>query len=243
MKKIILILTCIACGQLSFGQGFSKEAPPAKYSAAKVVDPTYGITMYEKLNAKTGGDSVRHDRKGYACQEWVTDIYESGKILHRGYYEDGQLKIYKNYYENGTVERSFKQVDFKRCNMQLFYPDGKLKSEITYYEGAPQIWTDYYPNGQIEYYEENTKDMAYLVARKSYAENGKPLEIFELLDEKKKKYTKKEYDENGTGKLRAEGPMKFSPSMLDYQKDGVWTVYDEKGSSRKEKWVKGEEVK
>ena len=241
MKKIILLLAFTGCAQLLFSQGFKKEVPLTKYSAAKVVDPVYGITMYEKLNAKTGGDSVRHDRKGYACQEWVTDVYESGKILHKGYYEEGQLKIYKNYYENGTVERSFKQIDFKRCNMQIFYPDGKLKSEITYYDGAPQIWTDYYPNGQIEFYEENTKDMENLVSRKSYAENGKPQELFELTDEKKKRYSKKEYYENG--KIKAEGPMKYSPSMLDYQKDGVWTVYDENGKATKEKWVKGEEVK
>ncbi len=241
MKKIIFLIVFISFIKLSFAQGFGKEAPLTKYSAAKVVDPVYGITMYEKLNAKIGGDSVRHDRKGYACQEWVQDIYESGKILHRGYYEDGQLKIYKNYYENGTVERSFKQLDFKRCNMQLFYPDGKLKSEITYYDGSPQIWTDYYPNGQIEYYEENTKDMECLVARKSYAENGKPQEIFELLDPKKKKYNKKEYDENG--KLKAEGTMKYNASLIDYQRDGIWTIYDEKGNTTKEKWVKGEQVK
>lgn len=241
MKKITFLLVFICFIKLSFAQGFGKEVPLTKYNAAKVVDPVYGITMYEKLNAKIGGDSVRHDRKGYACQEWVQDIYESGRVLHRGYYEDGQLKIYKNYYENGTVERSFKQLDFKRCNMQLFYPDGKLKSEITYYDGNPQIWTDYYPNGQIEYYEENTKDMECLVARKSYAENGKPQEIFELVDPKKKKYSKKEYDENG--KLKAEGPMKYNASLIDYQRDGIWTIYDEKGNAAKEKWVKGEQVK
>ena len=241
MKNHFLLFAALLSVSFSFDQGFKKEVPLLKYSAAKVVDPVYGITMYEKLNAKTGGDSVRHDRKGYAVQEWVTDIYESGKVLHKGYYEDGQLKIYKNYYENGTVERSFKQIDFKRCNMQIFYPDGKLKSEITYYDGAPQIWTDYYQNGQIEYYEENTKDMKLLVTRKSYAEDGKPQEIFELADPKKQKYTQKEYYENG--KLKAEGTVNFNKSVLDYQKNGNWTVYDEKGKATKEKWVKGEQIK
>lgn len=226
---------------LSFAQGFLKPPTPNKYSAAKVVDPVYGITMYENLNARIGGDSVRHDRKGYACQEWVEDIYESGKVLHKGYYEDGQLKVYKNFYENGNIERSFKSVDFKRSTMQVYYPNGKLKSEITYYDGNPQLWTDYYPNGKIEYTEENTKDMDYLIMRKSFAEDGKPQEIFEVVDPKKKKYMKKEYYENG--KIKAEGGMKYSPSMIDYQKDGPWTVYDESGKATKEKWVKGEEVK
>jgi antitoxin component YwqK of YwqJK toxin-antitoxin module len=241
MKKTILLSIFILFIQFSFAQGFGSAPPPNKYKAAKVVDPVYGITMYEKLNPKTGGDSVRNDRKGYACQEWVQDVYESGKVLHRGYYEDGQLKIYKNYYENGNVERSFKGVDFKRSSMQIYYPNGKLKSEITYYESNPQIWTDYYQNGQIEYSEENTKNMEYLITRKSFAEDGKPQEIFEVTDPKKKRYSKKEYYENG--KIKAEGPMRYNAAVIDYQKDGVWTVYDESGTVTKEKWVKGEQIK
>ncbi len=241
MKKIFLLFIIIVITKFSFSQGFGKGPELKKYNAAKVVDPVYGITMYEKLNAKIGGDSVRNDRKGYACQEWVEDIYESGKILHKGYYEDGQLKIYKNFFENGNVERSFKTVDFKRSNMQIYFPTGKLKSEITYYDGNPQIWTDYYANGQIEYTEENTKDMEYLVMRKSFAENGKPQEIFEVTDPKKKRYSKKEYYENG--KIKAEGPMKYNATAIDYQKDGSWNVYDEAGNVTKEKWVRGEEIK
>jgi len=241
MKKIFLIFLFIVSVTLSFSQGFGAAPQLNRYKASKVVDPVYGITMYEKLNPKTGGDSVRNDRKGYACQEWVQDIYESGKVLHRGYYEDGQLKIYKNFFENGNVERSFKSVDFKRSNMQVFFPSGKLKSEITYYDGSPQIWTDYYANGQIEYTEESSKKMDYLVYRKSYAEDGKPQEIFEVTDPKKKKYSKKEYYENG--KIKAEGPMKYNASFIDYQKDGIWNIYDENGNLiDKEQWVRGEEV-
>ena len=241
MKKITLTFLLIAFVKLSFAQGFG-TTQPNKYKASKVVDPVYGIRMYEKLNFAIGGDSVRNDRKGYAVQEWVQDIYESGKVLHRGFYEDGHLKIYKNYFENGNVERAFKIVDFKRCNMQIFYSDGKLKSDVTYYQGSAQIWTDYYPNGKIEYTEENTKNMEYLVNRKSYAEDGKPQEIFEVTDPKKKRYIKKEYHENG--KLKAEGAMKYNPSVIDYQKEGLWTIYDENGNViDKEQWVKGEEIK
>ena len=241
MKKLWFIFIFLTFSKLLLSQGFGGSPQLNKYSASKVINPTYGITMYEKLNLKTGGDSVRNDRKGYAAQEWVQDIYESGKVLHRGYYEDGQLKIYKNFYENGTVERAFKILDVKRCNMQIFYASGKLKSEIIYYNGSPQIWTDYYSNGQIEYTEENTKSMEYLVNSKSYSEDGKPQEIFEVTDVKKKKYVKKEYYESG--KLKAEGPMKYNSSSIDYQKDGVWNIYDESGNITKEKWVKGEEVK
>ena len=241
MKKATSLVTLIVLSVSIFAQFKGQVSEPKKYNPAKVVDPDYGITMYEKLNFQTGGDSVRNDRKGYACQGWVEDYYEGGQLLHKGYYEDGHLRIYKNFYPNGNVERSFKITDMKRCNMQVFYDDNKPKSDINYYQSSPQVWTDYYHNGQIEYTEENTKSMEYLIFRKSYREDGKPQELFELTNPKKKVYSKKEYYENGN--IKAEGDMIYNPSVSDYQKDGTWTVYDEKGNPSKEKWVKGEEVK
>lgn len=221
-------------------QFFGQIPEPTKYKAADVIDPEYGITMYDKLNFEIGGDSVRNDKKGYACQGWVQDVYESGAILHKGYYEDGHVKAYKNFYENGNVERSFKIIDFKRCQMLLFYPDGAKKSEVTYYEGGPQLWTDYYQNGQISYIEESTKSLEYLIQRKSYKEDGRPEDLMELIDPKKKVYSKKEYYDNG--KIKAEGTMRFSRAMVDYQKDGTWQVYDENGKATEEHWVNGEQV-
>jgi antitoxin component YwqK of YwqJK toxin-antitoxin module len=241
MKKPVILLILIFSIKLSFAQFFGQIPVPVKYNEAKVLDPVYGITMYEKLNFYTGGDSVRNDKKGYACQGWMEDIYETGTTLHKGFYEDGHLKTYKNFYSNGNVERSFKLVDFKVCQLQLFYPDGKIKSDIIYYDGNPQKWTDYYPNGQIEYTEENSKSMEYLIFRKSYLEDGKPQELFEMTDSKKKIYSKKEYYENGN--IKSEGTMKYNPAVIDYQKDGAWIEYDESGKASQQKWVKGEEVK
>ncbi len=239
MKKLVLLLVLSSTINASFAQFFGQMPEAPKYKAAKVIDPDYGITMYEKLNFQIGGDSVRNDLKGYSCQGWVQDVYENGSLLHKGYYEDGHLKVYKNFFENGNIERSFKVSDLKRCNMQIFYPDGKIKSDITYYKDSPQIWADYYPNGQIEYMEENAKSMEYLIQRKSYAQDGKPQELFEMIDPKNKIYSKKEYYENGN--IKAEGAMKFNSTMVDYQKDGIWTVYDETGKSKQVKWVNGEE--
>ncbi len=225
----------------SFAQFFGQIPEKKKYNASKVIDPDYGIRMYEKLNFQIGGDSVRNDKKGYAVQGWVEDEYESGATIHKGYYEDGHLTLYKNFYPNGNLERSFMITGYKRSTMQIFYSDGKLKSQISYFEAGPQVWTDYYENGQIEYTEESTKNMENLIYRKSYSQDGKPQEIFEVTNQKKKLYSKKEYYENGN--IKAEGPMIFNPNMFDYQKDGIWTVYDENGKATKEKWVRGEENK
>jgi antitoxin component YwqK of YwqJK toxin-antitoxin module len=243
MRRLLLILFLTLTGQqFIFAQFFGQIPEEKKYKASQVIDPDYGIKMYEKLNFQIGGDSVRNDKRGYACQGWVQDLYESGTILHKGYYEDGHLKVYKNFFENGNVERSFKVIDFKKSNEQIFYSDGKLKADITFYEGNPQMETDYYPNGQIEYLEENTKNMEYLIQRKSYAEDGKPQELFEMTDPKKKIYSKKEYHENGN--IKSEGPMKYNPAAIDYQKDGAWKNYDESGKLvSQENWVNGEERK
>jgi len=241
MKKALTLFLIFISVQLTFAQ-FKGQIPEAKkYNAAKVIDPDYGIRLYEKLNFQTGGDSVRNDRKGYAVQGWVEDQYESGEVIHKGFYEDGHLTVYKNFYPNGQVERSFFVSGYKKSSMQIFYSDGKLRSVILFYENNPQSETDYYQNGQIEYTEENSKDMEYLIFRKSYSLDGKPQEIFEMVNQKKKMYSKKEYYENGI--IKAEGPMFFNTSLYDYQKDGQWISYDEKGKATKEKWVKGEEVK
>lgn len=242
MKKHVLLILFACIAQFSYAQMFGNIEEVTKYKASDVVDSVYGIRMYDALNMQIGGDSIRNNKKGYACQGWVSDFYESGKLLHKGYYEDGQLKIYKNYFETGTLERNFKQTDLNKGLMQLYYPDGKLKSEITYLNGGVLTATDYYHNGQIEYIIENVKTLEYLVLRKSFSEDGKPQEIFELVNAKKNIYSQKEYYENGN--LKAEGPLKFHPYKNDYIKDGIWKIYNESGSLLKEeKWVYGEQIK
>ena len=241
MKKIIPLCFFVVYWNVALAQFFGQIPQATKYDPAKVIDPVYGIKMYEKLNFSTGGDSVRNDKKGYACQGWIQDTYLSGSIIHKGYYEDGHLTTYKNFFEDGVVERSFKSLDYRRSNLQVFYPDGKLKSNVVYYETAPQLWQDYYNNGQIEYEEESSKKMEFLIKRKSFAEDGKPQEIFEIVDPKKRLYIKKEYYENGN--IKSEGNMKYSISVLDYQKIGTWKEYDETGKLTEENWVNGERIK
>jgi antitoxin component YwqK of YwqJK toxin-antitoxin module len=242
MKRQLVILFFLLNALIVFGQRFGQSADAAtKYAPEKVINPTYGIIMYEKMNPQIGGDSSRSTNKGYASQGWEEDYYISGALLHKGYYEDGQLRTYKNYYENGNVERSFKVIDFKRCSMEIFYSDGKPKSIIIYYNGNLMKATDYYPNGQIEYEIENEKNLDYIVYRRSYSEDGKPQEIFELTNEKKKLFYQKEYHDNGN--IKTEGMLKFNPYKMDYMKDGSWKVYDENGKfARTEKFAYGERL-
>ena len=125
--------------------------------------------------------------------------------------------------------------------METFYSDGKLRSVTTYFGGNILKAMDYYQSGQIEYEMENDKSMDFILYRKSYNESGKPLEIFECTNPKKKVFYQKEYYDNGN--LKTEGELKYNPYKSDYMKDGTWKVYDESGKFLKnEKYAYGERL-
>lgn len=234
---IILISVAANCG---YAQRFSDQVPQLKrYTPNEVTDPDYGIVIYNKMVLSIGGDSIRYTKEGYNAQGWQEDFYVSGKLLHKGFYVDGYIKIFKNYYENGQVERNYVNTDPKRSKLEVFYEDGKPRSSITYFDGNAQNQYDFFKNGAPEYVEENDKDIEFLYKRNSYYENGLPATMFELIDKKTKKYIKKEFYENG--RVKEEGNMHFRKDLGDYQKEGLWTYYDEKGNAIKtEKYHNGE---
>ncbi len=213
---------------------FSQE----KFTPEQVTDKKYGINKYDKLNHRIGGDSTRNCN-GYACDGWFSDFYTNGATLHKGYYVEGQLKIYQNFFSNGQMEREFKIVDDYKCAMTIYYKDGKIKSGIKYSDGNPVKWEDFYPNGNPEYYEEYDKKGHY-VAQKSFSENGQPQETLELVNKKKLQYSKKEYFENG--KIKSEGETVYNEDLLDYQQSGKWLYYDENGKLVKEETYVGGKV-
>lgn len=225
-----------------FCQTNSNQTSTSKlYTPAEVIDPEYGIVKYNKLVPMMGGDSVRFTKESYHAQNWQEDYYVSGKLLHKGFYADGTIKVFKNYYENGQVERSFSSTDVKRGKLEIFYEDGKVKSSINYYLGNPQNQYDFFKNGAPEYIEENDKNIEFLYKRNSFYENGLPASIFELVDKKTKTYIKKEFYESG--RVKEEGSMLFRKDLGDYQKEGIWNYYDEKGNVIKtEKYHSGEKL-
>jgi len=218
----LLSINCIAQKGLIVP---ATKAPVKTYDAS-IIDSTYGITLYEKLNKSLGGDSIRNNN-GYACTGWFEDFYYNGKLLHKGYYQEGQLKNYRNFFPNGQMERQFKAVDDYKSNMKIYYPTGTLKSEVDYDEGNPLKWTDYYKDGKVELTEEFNKKGEYYIYRKTFYRDGKPETELTLTNPKKKIYSSKTFYENG--QLKEEGEMLYSPDALDYVKNGHWKVYNESG--------------
>lgn len=210
----------------------TKEDQAKQGHDASIVDPTYGITIYDNLNPMVEGDSTRISEKGYAAEGWITDKYESGQILHKGFYIEGQLKIYKNYYPDGTLEREFKALNTYTGQLKSYYPNGQMKSKVKYVDGASLIWSDFYENGQLEYYEEYHKSFAYHIAKRSYFEDGKPESLFEMTDKKKLHFSQNDFFSNGNKKL--EGLLFYDKKIYDYRKIGTWKYFLENGQLDRE---------
>jgi antitoxin component YwqK of YwqJK toxin-antitoxin module len=208
------------------------------YLPADVIDEKYGIVRYEKLNMLLGGDTVRN-KNGYAANGFIQDYYTSGKLLHKGFYLDGQLKIYKNYYPNGQVERNFRMVDLKKGKMDIFYTDGTKKSKMFYIDGEAQKWEDFFKDGTLEYIEVYDKSISYYVDKRNFYEDGTAESALVLESKRKMIYTQTYFYKNG--QVKEEGGMQYDKSMFDYLRIGTWKYFDSAGSLNKEvKYVNGE---
>jgi antitoxin component YwqK of YwqJK toxin-antitoxin module len=215
---------------------FDKQLPKRSYDAS-VVDSIYGITIYEPLVMALGGDSIRKNGV-YACNGWFEDAYLDGTIIHKGFYQAGQLQSYKNFYPSGQCERDFSSLDAMFAECKMYYVTGQLKSKVKYVEGTSKEWTDYYTNGNIQFEEKMSKNMDYYEFQKYYYEDAKPSKIFELVDKKKMMYNYNEYYPSGV--LKIQGHRLFVKESNTYFDHGEWIYFDESGNKTKtEKFDRG----
>ena len=227
MRYFILILVCLASASLFAQDELAVMGADDHYVKPEtLMDPVYGIVVYERLNGNLGGDSTRHCN-GYACTGWVEDRYSDGTVMHKGYYDDGQLIMYRNYYPNAVLEREFKVVDNLKCMVKKYYSNGELKSLVKYHRGEPFVWQDHYENGQLQYDEEKDKQSGTYVRSNTYAANGTPINTMELENKKRMEYIHKEYHINGQVKL--EGSSRYIESLFDHRRVGVWKHYNIEG--------------
>ena len=233
MKTLLLISFCFLSLGIHCQFDFEDQIPDNnnKGYTSDIVDEVYGILIYEPLNLGLSPDSVRMEN-GYAINNWKEDFYANGQLLHKGYYINGQLKVYKNYYPDGTMERDFKNIDGFRSKSSLFYPNGKLKSEVTYLSGSPIKWTDYYENGNMEYHEEQHKNLLYHIVKKSFYDNGQVETALEMVNKKKLLFNYNEFYKDGL--LKVEGTIKYDMNRYDYHRTGTWNFFNFSGEKIKQ---------
>jgi len=232
MKRITsLLVNIFIIGLISSYAQFNFENQIKKNDITReIIDPIYGITLYEPLNMYLHSDSTRIE-EGYAVNGWKEDHYSTGEIAHKGYYIEGQLKVYKNFYPNGNIERNFKAIDSFKSKLNLFYPNGNIKSKVSYSNDFAMEWTDYNENGDISFYEKYNKDKLSHEKKVFYYDSGTIKDELIIDQKKKKTYIYTEYHENGSVKLK--GHLKYDYTVYDYVKYGTWHHYDDQGSNHK----------
>ena len=213
-------------------QGFADQASHMhRHTQSEVLDSTGSITIYNKLIDVLSGDSVKFNKEGYHVQGWNEDFYASGKLLHKGYYKDGKLVLFKNFFENGQCERNMTMTDPLHCDIDVFYDSGIMKNKISYYNGITKNVSEFYPDGLQKSVVEYGKDMKYLVSKKVWYANGNIQLELKLIDAKTKKYSEKYYYPNG--QVKEEGGRIFSSENKQYLKSGVWFSYDTSGKNKR----------
>lgn len=213
-------------------QRFADQLPQfKKYTQAEVYDSIKGIVIFDRLIEPLGGDSIAYNKSGYNLQGWYEAFYTNGNTLHKGYYLNGKLQVFKNFYESGNLERSFTSPDPLHCTVEVFYENGTLNKKIEYYAAKPQNYYEYYPSGVMKLQLENEKDMKYITIKKTWFESGQIESSMELKDKKDKVFMLKNYYRNGN--VKEEGPLVLSADGSRYLKNGNWTFYDENGKNKK----------
>jgi antitoxin component YwqK of YwqJK toxin-antitoxin module len=213
-----LFLSLLFAAQISQAQN--------KYKASDIIDERYGITMYNNLIRMAGGDSVRNC-DGSPCHGYVSDFYLDNKLMHKGYYVDGMIRIFKNFWKNGKVERKFTILDDHKAKLKVFYESGAAKSEVYYMDGDVREWRDYYENGNIEFEEKYVKAHDHIEYRRFFYDSGEESNIIEF--EKKGKKLYRQTLSYPNGKVKEEGSLVYSDTSFDYMKIGDWKRYDETG--------------
>ncbi len=112
------------------------------------VDSTV-YTGYKAFSSELGGKKIRTEDNGAPVQGWVIDYYPNGNIMHKGYYVDGKLKIFKNYYDNGMLERSSKLTSYRKAHVEIFYSDGRQKSVLKYFKGRVYKWSQFLYDNEV----------------------------------------------------------------------------------------------
>lgn len=189
-------------------------------------DPDPGLNAYDAMNKVLGGDSIRLCG-GHPCLGWVEDRHADGSLKHRGFYDAGQLTVYKNYHPNGAIEREFKSADAVRSTLRTYHVNGQLRSEARYVNGVSVQFEDYYVDGKLRYAEERHRTEPYFLRMDLFAADGNPISTLQLVDKKKVEFVQKDFHPGGA--LRSEGRARYDPRRMDTQRIGTWTYYDQAG--------------
>ncbi len=208
----------------------TQKTEEKRYLQAEVLDSIGEISQYNKLIPSLHGDSVRRFPNGEKLQGWKEDYYKSGSLLHKGFYKDGQLELFKNFWESGKMERVMAVIDSNHTNLEVYYESGNQRKQINYYKGEIKRFSEFYPNNLLKLIEEYDENSALLLKKKTWFVNGHIESELVLLDQKSKKYKLNTYHSSGKP---AESGIQFpAKNGQGFIRSGTWTIQDSTGKKK-----------
>ncbi len=225
MKRFTLFFSLLLFVGSTFSQ-IIKEIPKTNTFSCdleEIETVDFGINIYDQYSTIVG-DKIRYNSDMEPFEGKFEDFYNNKKLLHKGYYVDGKLRSYKNFYPNDQVEREYKYKNEGEGEMKIYYLNGQLRSKQKYHRGEAYQWDDYYDNGKLEFFELKHKTQGYIINSQHNTIDGKPLDLLELIDKDSLLYKKGVFDSKGN--LLESGRLKYYTKLSDFRKDGKWITYE-----------------
>lgn len=208
----------------------SQKTEEKRYLQMDVLDSLGEISFYNKFTPALSGDSLRLFPNGEKWQGWKEDFYKNGNLLHKGFYKDGQLELFKNFWENGKIERVMAVIDSTHSNLEVYYDSGNQRRQVVYYKAKIKRLSVFYPNNLLKQTEEYDEGTGMLLKKKTWFANGQIASELVLQDLKSKKYKLTSYHSNG--KLAETGIQYPSKKGEGFVRSGNWTIQDSTGKKK-----------
>lgn len=203
-----------------------------RFLSSEVLDSSGQIRCYDPY-MELLGDSLRLNEKGLVLQGWKEDLYQNGKTLHKGFYKEGKANMFRNFHENGKVERVFARIDSLSSNLEVYYENGNQRSQTNFALRQVKRHSEFYENGLLKRSEEFNPKTGQLLKRKNWYPSGTLREEIALSENKPSKYQHKIYYPNG--KLAESGFSYLAAGSTEMQKIGNWTLQDSTGLKKRNK--------
>jgi hypothetical protein len=193
---------------------------------SQVESEEYGIVLYDQYADFNASPNIRKTSDGNPLDGKKEDYSSNNLLIHKGYYQDGKLRNYTNYFQNESIERQYKYKTEGTGDLIIFYLNGYTKSVQKYANHEAYHWEDYYENGQLAYVESKNKKsgIPQLIQENSY--KGTLVSSIEISDNKALKYIQTINFPNGN--ISEQGELTFIEELADFRKDGRWVTYNTK---------------
>lgn len=227
MRILCISIFLFGFSFISYSQSLLKEIPSFGIFSPEieqVEDPKNGIVIYDQYCTLNKEAKTRKASSGGLLDGKHQDLYAQGLLLHKGTYENGKLGSFTNYYQNGSIERTFKSKGDGTGDLACFYLNGYNRTIKKFQEYKLYHLEEYYDNGVLAHMEKKDKKSFYpmLIIDKSYGD--RIINQIEINDKKSLKYIQIILAPNG--KKVEEGELLYLPKTDEFIHEGLWITFD-----------------